>query len=112
MADQTTFEILQSQLGVLAAPIRDYIEAVLKEQTPPVEEEPTPEDPGEETPPEETPDPVDPPVDPEPTDPEEPPVEEPEPEEPTPVVPEMPSTPDTTTAVSYTHLTLPTTPYV
>ena len=97
MADQTTFEILQSQLGVLAAPIRDYIEAVLKEQTPPVEEEPTPEDPGEETPPEETPDPIDPPVDPEPTDPEDPPVEEPEPEEPTPVVPEMPSTPDTMT---------------
>lgn len=97
MADQTAFEILQSQLGVLAAPIRDYIEAVIKEQTPPVEEEPTPEEPGEETPPEETPDPVDPSVDPEPTDPEEPPVEEPEPEEPTPVVPEMPSTPDTMT---------------
>lgn len=97
MADQTAFEILQSQLGVLAAPIRDYIEAVIKEQTPPVEEEPTPEDPGEETPPEETPEPIDPPVDPEPTDPEEPPIEEPEPEEPTPVVPEMPSTPDTTT---------------
>lgn len=85
MADQTAFEILQSQLGVLAAPIRDYVEAVIKEQTPPVEE-PTPEEPGEETPPEETPNPEDPPVDP-----------EPEPEEPTPVVPEMPSMPDTTT---------------
>lgn len=80
----TAYETLESQVGVLAAPIAAYVAAILAEQT----ETPDPE-------------PIDPEPEPEPTDPE----PEPEPETPVETPPTLPTTADTDTVfqiVDYT----------